>query len=381
MLSMTSSPISVRSSAIVIEVTPTPQTCFVIIPFDGYDDIYDAIARAASNVRLQASRTIDRPALSFIRDIDDMLRASRIVVAVCVRRPEETFFNANVMYELGKAHALGKPTIIIASEKPAFPFSAVPSDLADKHFINFDLSENGKGSLRNRMGRLALEIENRMRAVIQRTENSLVDPDWAPDIHVVHPRYKMCVRQEFFSSFTTIIGFSEHVHHDFLPIDNVLSELERLVVEISRSFPTPNENYINTFLTTWGAKKLEFMRANKYDPDEPVSYTSEIALHDRSSIVKKAFDNLRQMAQGNEDVQRWFAKAFDLFGYIEGDLQNYKLGYRELLQSQNNGFDHALCERRAASEVWRRLSDLSRITTILVFQSHDLLSNMLEPYI
>jgi hypothetical protein len=376
-----------RASAIVVEVEPAAPTCFVIIPFDEYyDTIYDAITRAATNVNLLCLRTKDKPGLDFTVDIDKMLRYAALVVAVCVRRPEDKYFNPNVMYELGKAHALGKPTIIVASENPRFPDTNIsPSDIAEKHFVKFALADDSKGYSRDHINSFRIEIENRMRALRERANTDLVDLDWSPDIHVVHPRYKMCLKQEFFTCFTRIVGFGERLHHIFLPVDNVLSHLERLVAEISQAFPDTHQLYIEDFINAWNEKNQLFSRANQYISSTLdtafFSHESHSAVHNRRGVVQEAFSDLTTIAQESEAVKRCVSSGFQLFGYINDDIKKYKTIYRDLLATKNDSFDVALRDRNKAGLIWEKISDLSRITTTLVSRSHGLVSTMIDPFI
>ena len=350
-----------ENSAIVVDVPRPENICFVVIPFhDSFNALYDAIVRAANNVDLTPQRTKDKPTLSFIKDIDRMLRAAQIVVAVCLPEPGHECLNPNVMYELGKAHALGKPTIIIASHQPK-----PPSDLADKYYVMYDPS--GCNDIDN----LVTQLENKMRALKDRTKGELVDPEWMPDIHVVHPLYIMCVRPDFFTNFTTVIAFGERVYHSFQPIDNQLAQLERKVEEICYAFPATNDQRIHEFRQVWVNYNHCFADVNRN--------IFENRFENRLKIVEDAFIFLDEIAD-EINVKASFNKAHTLFNYIHEDLNTYRKYHDDLFQSRDK--DHGtLRDRRAASEVWRKVSDLSRISKTFVFNSHSLISNMLDVFI
>lgn len=110
---------------------------FVLMPFrDEFDDVYmvigDAVRSAAEELAIHISclraDEIDKPGritdqiLSSIKDSD-------LIVA------DLTNNNPNVMYELGYAHALGKPTIILNQDVHSAPF-----DVADFRQITYDRS-------------------------------------------------------------------------------------------------------------------------------------------------------------------------------------------------------------------------------------------------
>lgn len=106
---------------------------FVLTPFhQDKRQTFDAIVHACREVGLVALRGdeefVQGDIFKFI--IQKML-ASRLIIANIDGR------NPNVFYELGIAHAIGKPTIIIAKE-----ISGVPFDIQSKHIILYkDLAE------------------------------------------------------------------------------------------------------------------------------------------------------------------------------------------------------------------------------------------------
>jgi hypothetical protein len=91
--------------------TGTRASCFVIMPFGGlWDDYYAQIyVPAIEDAGMDAVRADDVfRAGSILQDIVDLLTRSAIVLA------DVTENNRNVHYELGLAHALGKPTVLVA---------------------------------------------------------------------------------------------------------------------------------------------------------------------------------------------------------------------------------------------------------------------------
>ncbi len=109
-------------------------TCFVMMPFAAplgtyYSLVYEpAITRAGlTPVRADA----DIFATGKIMDqVWDGIRAAKILVA------ELTTRNPNVFYELGLAHALGKPVVLVSSNTEDVPF-----DLQHIRVIYYDVSD------------------------------------------------------------------------------------------------------------------------------------------------------------------------------------------------------------------------------------------------
>lgn len=112
-------------------------TCFVISPFGGWFDKYytDVIALAIEEAGLKAHRADDlyRPS-SIIHDIWQFVRKAKILVA------DLTGKNPNVLYELGLAHAIGKPVIMITQSLDDIPF-----DLRNLRIIPYDLRDPSWG--------------------------------------------------------------------------------------------------------------------------------------------------------------------------------------------------------------------------------------------
>jgi hypothetical protein len=98
---------------------PGADVCFVIMPFGGWlDDYYDKIYRPAIDATgLKPHRADDlyRPS-TIVNDIWAYTRQAKLLIA------DLTGKNPNVFYELGLAHALAKPAILIAEAMEDIPF-------------------------------------------------------------------------------------------------------------------------------------------------------------------------------------------------------------------------------------------------------------------
>jgi hypothetical protein len=105
------------------------ERCFVVCPFgEPFDEYYKEIYRPAivdaGLVSLRADEVFS-PGI-FMRDVVNGILTSAIVLADLTGR------NANVFYEVGLAHAYGKPVIMVTQEK-----DAVPSDLQGLRWIGY----------------------------------------------------------------------------------------------------------------------------------------------------------------------------------------------------------------------------------------------------
>ena len=93
--------------------------CFVILPFGApFDEYYrEIITPAGKSVGLEVIRADEvydvRP---IMEDIVTGIIEADVIIAEVTRR------NPNVNYELGMAHALGKPVVIISQSSEDIPF-------------------------------------------------------------------------------------------------------------------------------------------------------------------------------------------------------------------------------------------------------------------
>jgi hypothetical protein len=105
-------------------------TCFTIMPFGGWLDTYynEVYKPAIEEAGLKPCRADDlyRPG-TVVNDIWDYTQRAKILLA------DLTGKNANVFYELGLAHALAKPVILVTES-----IDDVPFDLRALRVIEYD---------------------------------------------------------------------------------------------------------------------------------------------------------------------------------------------------------------------------------------------------
>ena len=101
------------------KVAESKDICFTIMPFGGwFDDYYTTIyCPAIENAGLNPCRADDlyRPS-TIVHDIWSYTRRAKLILA------DLTGKNANVFYELGLAHALAKPAILVVENMDDVPF-------------------------------------------------------------------------------------------------------------------------------------------------------------------------------------------------------------------------------------------------------------------
>lgn len=115
------------------------ESCFVIMPFGGYfDEYYESIYIPA--IELAGLTAIRADALyrpgTIVNDIWALTRQAKIVLADLSTR------NANVYYELGLAHAIAKPAILVTDS-----IDDVPFDLRALRIIIYDKNKSNWGEI------------------------------------------------------------------------------------------------------------------------------------------------------------------------------------------------------------------------------------------
>ena len=114
--------------------------CFVVMPFaSSFDGIWNYVIKStveqAKDECIRADN-IFAPG-SIIKDLFELIRESDYLIA------DLTGQNPNVYYELGIAHALEKPVILIIQDMSELPF-----DLMDKRVIQYSDTARGAEDLR-----------------------------------------------------------------------------------------------------------------------------------------------------------------------------------------------------------------------------------------
>ena len=121
------------TSRVVIRLDEVTNTCFVVMPFHPlFGKQYEKVIRPAiESAGLECVRGDEIYAhQSIVQDIWQSIRRCRLVVAELSGR------NPNVMYEIGLAHAIGKPIVLLTRNEEDVPF-----DLRALRFIFYDTSD------------------------------------------------------------------------------------------------------------------------------------------------------------------------------------------------------------------------------------------------
>ena len=123
----------------------------VMMPFDSsFDNVYKTLQQTANSLNMACIRADDIwENDAVIQDVVSLICNAKIVVCDCTGR------NANVFYEIGIAHALGKDVILITQSKDDIPF-----DLQHLRYLKYLNNEEGRNDL-------STNIAQRIRTLIR----------------------------------------------------------------------------------------------------------------------------------------------------------------------------------------------------------------------
>lgn len=126
--------------------------CFIVMPFDKkYNKIYDECIRTTlSKFNMEALRSDECTTHEIIEGIWIKINEARVIIV------DVTGQNPNVMYELGIAHVLGKPIILLSSDKA----DKLPFDIRNYRHIIYKRSKKG-------LQKLQKELEHMVNQLLQ----------------------------------------------------------------------------------------------------------------------------------------------------------------------------------------------------------------------
>jgi hypothetical protein len=120
-------------NTITVKLGKIKNTCFVVMPFDSlFQNQYETVIKKAVEELgfecIRGDEIYSKPTI--MADIWKSIRSARFIIA------EMTGKNENVFYEVGLAHAIGKPIIIITRNEDDVPF-----DLKALRYLYYDIND------------------------------------------------------------------------------------------------------------------------------------------------------------------------------------------------------------------------------------------------
>jgi len=233
-------------------------SCFVIMPFGSYFDNYytDIYKPAIEAVGLCAKRADDlyRPS-TIVQDIWTYTKEAKIVLA------DLTDKNPNVFYELGLAHSLAKPAILVTNSMTDVPF-----DLRALRVIEYDKNYPNWGQL------LKEKIENSIKETIESPISSVL-PAFLDTKDI--EKNKITISEKDFME----------LRRDYELLKSEIRQDRRLIVREEQMDPKEAERRIKIYLSRgssyeyiirrllsfgftedWAIRKIEEIRSKEHIP-------------------------------------------------------------------------------------------------------------------
>jgi hypothetical protein len=233
----------VEPLAIVVQAPAAEgSTCFIATPFGlAWEPLIDLIKEAASGVDLTPIVTGHVQGHNdFTVDIELRIRSARIVVVVCSPDGDSGWPRPNVMYELGRAHALGKATVLLTNAP-----ERLPADVSSKYAVAYNDQElQGPGS-----SGLVRKIERAMRGCLNRMQNPLTDSSFER-ITVIKTRYLRFLAPDFWHDFRNIITLGSEIRGEMSVLDASLGSLVRQIEVMLDAKRSPGARLTN-FKELW----------------------------------------------------------------------------------------------------------------------------------
>jgi hypothetical protein len=346
--------------AIIVKVPDARNDCFIAMPFaKKFEGIFSPIVVAATRVNLRPVRIKTgemQPGVDFDHDIINSTRAAKLVIAVCSPEEAKGKPNPNVMYELGWAHALGKPTLILTND-----VDTLPSDLKTKHVLAYEDTEIGTNEL-------IRKIRENMRDVLEHmnNENPLTDPSYE-DIYVAHERHLMFHNPAFWDNFRNILSFAKLTHDEHQQIDT--AAIDKLFKEAKEMYDNPGQaQRVSNFLLAWGVFDAYYQNVTWPNVYKQIEEALEKA--------DESFEFLKR-AEAGQSLRRNVNDCYGFYKNVKDRLTKYPRLHKESSEGSESNSLHQQ-DPEAINRVFFQISQLSRDTKSIVINSDRLIVNLIE---
>lgn len=345
--------------AIVVEVPKQEKICFMAIPFGGdFKGISDSVWKAASELEYQPLRTDKiRKAPDFVQAIYEKIRSAKIIVAVCSPDPGNNDQpNPNVMYELGLAHSLGKPTLIMTNN-----MKSLPIDIQTKEVLEYRREDEREGSL-------ILQIKDKMVQIEKNTQGHLIERGWK-GISLAYAEHRMLLEPDFWDKFQIILRFAKLVHHELQALES--PHMGSLLTQVGEIVSNPKAGLKKAvdFDTTWdGFSNMYYGKTQRELFDN---------LPGLQGDVERSFDYLS--ISPDPDIKKTTSKSKTYYNIINERLKSFEPIFERIEKKKIGGsFLPLLKIEETTQELYREIRELAYTTRHLLIQADELMRNLIE---
>ncbi len=243
-----------------------------------FDVVSGAIQDAARSLNLNPLDWKSQPkGLDFRQEIMSRTKSARLVVAVCSPDGSQGREgpNPNVMFEIGIATALGKPTLVLTSDP-----EAMPADIRGISSLRYEVSD----------------APRTLAALVQAEMSKMLRPDFPlPEgVWIARARHRMLLNGEFWGHFGVLLTYANAVR--------------RQMDEISREFSRQLDERVNAILDTVGDDAFPALVAfqDAWTRCQRLQYSANPKLQPPPALSPaiKRLDELAQGTAAGSELQR-----------------------------------------------------------------------------
>ncbi len=226
---------------ILVNVHKPQPSCFLAMPKTGLDLVYQSVKEAVSHVvphqfssntiqMFQARSDRDDHFVEDISEIIKVIRSCELVIGVCLSQDEDFSPDLDVAYELGLAHALGKPLCLITDGSNHHLSNYILRDIPDNDLLKYEPTKS------NKPNSLSYDLRKKLPSIIDSLAYPYLVESTDPDIIAIEWRQMQCLLPEFRANFCKFLNFSSDIQKRFLDLKDSLIHLYRELEDIDSSF-------------------------------------------------------------------------------------------------------------------------------------------------
>lgn len=337
---------------LVIEVPPPTKGCFVALPYSPqFDDLFNVIREAARKAGFRETVRIDEKeeGVKIPDEVVRRIRSAKLVVAVCSPEGPDGKANPNVMYELGLAQAIGKPTLILADR-----IECVPVDVRDQFVFEY-------GKVGDR-ARLVEEVRNKIKLRLKAAAGP-INPGHR-HITVAPKRQQILLNPEFWKHFGDIVR----------RVRGLRGEMQRMIPEVLELL-----------------EKAQLMQRNLSDEVAREEFDKNWTKFDNTYQIV-THDTFRQWVDGEEiafsldllsartdrEVAEQIENARKFYNKIKEHLHEYMPAHSHLRRLLAGVILVSLKDPAALRDIYGQVIALRNYTNAIFHQTDAIINNLVD---
>lgn len=357
---------------IEIDVAKAEQSCFLAMPKEGLDDVYDAVKQAIIGIGTAGTSTIkliqtreagDRD--TFTNDVVHAIRESEMVIAVCTPQEGTGSLCPEVMYELGMAHSLGKPTVLLTTER--IVERHIPCRV--KHIVpTVEVVEYHPGELQScGLAETLKTVNSKIR------EPFLVDSE-VEEIHAIRSELTY-MRSVLWRHFHTIISFGIETHHE---IRDLMQQSHTLLTDVEKlSQIMERERIQRRYGEAFAAHCQAFEKGYNALSDRHEKWEERYykGLEKTKARLTRTFKFL--CIHLPKDLSKTVELSKDWYNIVVDDIKYYRERFQKIREYATDRFE---CFRYhgPTKDLKHQVEELDSALRLLYRDTHNMMSKLLE---